>query len=239
MKDDPYTPNSMKLAGAGSDADGVGSRILEALEAERSSLAREIHDGLAQGLSNAIFEVEYIEKILDADPGLARAEIRVLRDQLQRQLEDVRAFMTQLRPPAVDEAELSDAIGAAVRQLEATLGLSATIDLAAGSGSLSDGQRMVVLRVAQEALQNVRKHGNAATVAVVTRSDHAAWVLEVRDDGQGFDPAAVAARDGRNLGLQFMRERAELIGAELDVRSGPKGGTVVRLSIPDRTRDGS
>ena len=58
------------------------------------------------------------------------------------------------------------------------------------------------------------------------------WVLEVRDDGRGFDPGAVAARGRRNYGLQFMRERAELIGARLDVRSRPDGGTVVRLAIP-------
>lgn len=239
MRDDPYTSTSMKPAGADSDADGVGTRILEALEAERARLAREIHDGPAQGLSNAIFEVEYIEKVIDADPGLARAELKVLRDRLGRQLEDVRAFMTQLRPPAVDEAGLSDAIGAAVRQLESSPGLSASIDLAAGTESLTDGQRIVVLRIAQEALQNVRKHAKAAKVTVVTRSGDAAWVLEVRDDGHGFDSAAGAARGGRNFGLQFMRERAELIGAQLDVRSGPNGGTVVRLSIPNEPAMGA
>jgi signal transduction histidine kinase len=176
--------------------------------------------------------VEYIEKILDADPDLARAELKVLGHQLRRQLEDVRAFITQLRPPAVDQAGLSDAIEAAVRQLEANPGLSASMDLAAGTGSLTDGQRIVVLRIAQEALQNVRKHAEAAHVAVVTRSDDAAWVLEVRDDGHGFDLGAGAARGGRNFGLQFMRERAELIGAQLDVRSGRDGGTIVRLAIP-------
>ena len=127
---------------------------------------------------------------------------------------------------------LSGAIGAP-SQLEANPGLSATIDLAAATGSLTDGQRIVVLRIAQEALQNVRKHAGAAQC----RGDHAlgrcsTWVLEVRDDGHGFDLGAGAARGGRNFGLQFMRERAELIGAQLDVRSGPEGGTVVRLAIP-------
>ena len=92
--------------------------------------------------------------------------------------------------------------------------------------------RTVALRVAQEALQNVRKHAGAANVSVATRLEDADWVMEVRDDGRGFDIGAVAARGRRNFGLQFMRERAELIGARLDVRSRLEGGTVVRLAIP-------
>jgi two-component system nitrate/nitrite sensor histidine kinase NarX len=86
--------------------------------------------------------------------------------------------------------------------------------------------------VAQEALQNVRKHAAATNVKVATRLDDDGWVLEVSDDGKGFDVGAVAARGRRNFGLQFMRERAELIGARFDVRSRPEGGTVVRLAIP-------
>jgi len=97
---------------------------------------------------------------------------------------------------------------------------------------MSDGQRTVALRVAQEALQNVRKHAAASHVVVATRRDGDGWVLEIRDDGRGFEIGAVAARGRRNFGLQFMRERAELIGARFDVRSRPDGGTIVRLAIP-------
>jgi signal transduction histidine kinase len=86
--------------------------------------------------------------------------------------------------------------------------------------------------VLQEALQNIRKHAKAQTIAVSTRVEGDEWVLEVRDDGRGFDVGAVAARGRRNFGLQFMRERAELIEGRLDVRSRPDGGTVVRLAIP-------
>jgi signal transduction histidine kinase len=67
---------------------------------------------------------------------------------------------------------------------------------------------------------------------VSTRIESSAWIVEVSDDGRGFDVSTVAARGRRNFGLQFMRERAELIGAKFEVRSGPGGGTVVSLSIP-------
>ena len=90
----------------------------------------------------------------------------------------------------------------------------------------------------QEALKNVRKHAAAATVVVSTDVADDAWTLEIRDDGRGFDVGAVAARGRRNFGLQFMRERAELIDARFDVRSLPDGGTVVRLEIPTGARTG-
>jgi signal transduction histidine kinase len=96
----------------------------------------------------------------------------------------------------------------------------------------------VALRVTQEALQNVRKHAAASTVVVSTDVADDAWALEIRDDGRGFDVGAVAARGRRNFGLQFMRERAELIDARFDVRSRTDGGTVVRLEIPTGARTG-
>ena len=206
-------------------------RIMEAQEAERSRLGQEIHDGPAQALANAIFQVEYIERVLDSDVPLAHTELGLLRELLRRELDDVRAFITQLRPATVDELGLDAAIVEAVDHLKALAGMTATTDLTGPAGVLTSGQRTVVLRIAQEALQNVRKHAGAGNVTVATRLQDGQWTLEVRDDGRGFDVGAVAARGRRNFGLQFMRERAELIGAQLDVRSRPEGGTVVRLAI--------
>ena len=207
-------------------------RIVEAQEAERSRLAQEIHDGPAQALSNTIFQVEYIERVIESDPLLARTELRFLRELLRRELGDVRAFISQLRPPLLDQLGLDGAINDTVEHMRTLTAIEITTELAAPTTVLSDGQRTVALRVAQEALQNVRKHAAATHVAVVTRFADGDWVLEVRDDGRGFDIGAVAARGRRNFGLQFMRERAELIGARFDVRSRPDGGTVVRLAIP-------
>ena len=207
-------------------------RIVEAQEAERSRLAQEIHDGPAQALSNTIFQVEYIERVIESDPMLARTELRLLRELLRRELGDVRAFISQLRPPMLDQLGLDGAIAESAEYTRTLTGIDVELDLAAPTDTLSDGQRTVVLRVTQEALQNVRKHASAGNVVVATRLDDDGWSLEVRDDGRGFDVGAVAARGRRNFGLQFMRERAELIGARFDVRSRPDGGTVVRLAIP-------
>jgi len=210
----------------------VRMRIVEAQEAERSRLAQEVHDGPAQSLTNAIFQVEYIERVLDQDGRLARTELRFLRELLRRELGDVRSFISQLRPPLLEHLGLDGAIRDSVDNLMALTGLPIEVQLAAPPDGLDDTGQTVVLRVVQEALQNVRKHAAATGVRVSTRLEDATWLLEVRDDGRGFDPTAVAVHGRRSFGLQFMRERADLIGARFEVRSRPDGGTVVRLAIP-------
>jgi two-component system sensor histidine kinase DegS len=210
----------------------VQMRIVEAQESERSRLAQEVHDGPAQTLSNAIFQVEYIERVIDTDLRAARTELRFLRDLLRRELGSVRTFISQLRPPVLDELGLEGAIADAIGRSTALTGLAISSDLTAPPDRLSGTQQTVVLRVLQEALQNVRKHGAASAVTVASAIDNGEWVLTVRDDGRGFDVGAVAARGRRNFGLQFMRERAELISASFEVHSRPDGGTIVRLSIP-------
>jgi two-component system, NarL family, sensor histidine kinase DegS len=218
------------------DADGLTSdvqmRIVEAQESERSRIAQEVHDGPAQVLSNAIFQVEYIERVIDTDQRAARTELRFLRDLLRRELGSVRTFISQLRPPVLDELGLDGAISDAIGRLTALTGLAISADLTAPPERLTGTQQTVVLRILQEALQNVRKHGAASAVTVATAIDADEWVLTVRDDGRGFDVGAVAARGRRNFGLQFMRERAELISARFEVHSRPDGGTLVRLGIP-------
>lgn len=210
----------------------VQMRIVEAQEAERSRLAQEVHDGPAQALSNAIFQVEYIERVLDQDIRLARTELRFLRDLLRRELGDVRGFIAQLRPPLLEQLGLEGAIGDIVATMAALTGLPIETSFGAPADHIDDAAQTVVLRVVQEALQNVRKHATASRVAVASRVTTDEWIIEIRDDGRGFDVGTVAARGRRNFGLQFMRERAELIGARFEVRSRPAGGTVVMVAIP-------
>ena len=219
---EPYTPNPMDAA----------AMVLEALDAERARIGREIHDGPAQALTNAIFEVDDIERLIERDPNAAMVGLRQLRALLRRELANVREFISELRPATDDAAGLDVALVDAVDGLRSATRMGVTTDLRAPSDRLDDRQRTVVLRVAQEDLQNVRKHAGASTVMVSTDVTGDEWTLEIRDDGRGFDMGTVANRGRRNFGMQVMNERAELIGARFDVRSRPDGGTVVRLSIP-------
>ena len=235
----PYTPDPRE---GGADAfvrDDIAATIIEALDAERARIGREIHDGPAQALANAIFLVDDIERQVQAEPADAIDGLRKLRSLLRREIANIRDFISELRPPMVDAAGLDVALRDAVESLRTTASLLITADLRAPSDQLDDRQRTVVLRVAQEALQNVRKHAGASTVSVVSEVADDGWTLEIRDDGRGFDMGTVAARGRRNFGMQVMHERAELIGARFDVRSRPDGGTVVRLAIPTGDRTGA
>ena len=223
---------TLLMEGGPSTASDFAMRIVEAQEAERSRLAQEVHDGPAQALANAIFQVEFIDRVIETDPPVARAELHHLRELLRRELGDVRSFISQLRPPLLEELGLDGSILDAVEHMRTLTGLPISVSLDAVANDLGAGRQTVVLRVVQEALQNVRKHAGATSASVATRTEGSDWIVEIRDDGRGFDVASVASRGRRNFGLQFMRERAELIGARLDVRSRPDGGTVVRLAIP-------
>jgi len=207
-------------------------RIVEAQEAERSRLAREVHDGPAQALANGIFQVEVVERLLDRDEALARAELKLLRDILNRELRSVRAYLSQLRPPLLADLGLSGAISDAAMQVGNIVGVAVAVELDDGLDQLPETTEIVILRVIQEALQNIRKHASPTSVRVRVVREGKAWTVEVRDDGRGFDPDAAPVSGRRNFGLQFMRERADLIGARFEVRSRPDLGTVVRMAIP-------
>jgi two-component system sensor histidine kinase DegS len=220
-----------EVADAGLATD-MQMRIVQAQEAERSRLAQEVHDGPAQALSNAIFQVEYIERVLNQDIRMAGSELRFLRELLRRELGEVRTFISQLRPPLLDELGLDGSIMDAVESMAALTGATVETELTAPGDLLNPTQQTAVLRIVQEALQNVRKHAGSSRTVVSTRLESDSWIVEISDNGRGFEVNAVAARGRRNFGLQFMRERAELVGATFEVRSRPGGGTVVGLSIP-------
>ncbi|MGZ6294918.1 MAG: sensor histidine kinase [Candidatus Limnocylindrales bacterium] len=212
--------------------------ILDAQEAERARLAQEIHDGPAQALANAIFQVDILQRTLERDPGAASDELRGLRDLLRRELADLRGFINQLRPPLLEELGLDRALSESAAQLAGAGGRAVEVDLRAPDDLLSEARQTVVLRVAQEALRNVRKHAEARRVRVSTRLETrddggpGHWILEVGDDGRGFEPPdRLSDGGGQHFGLRFMRERADMIGAQLTIEAAAGSGTIVRLTI--------
>ncbi|MDQ3870526.1 MAG: sensor histidine kinase, partial [Chloroflexota bacterium] len=211
-------------------------RILEAQESERARLAQEIHDGPAQALSNIVFRLELIDRMLESDGPGARQELHRLREVLQREMEEVRTFIHDLQSPLLGELGLNGAIRDSVEKGGVSNGPLVDLDLRAPEDALNEAQQTVVLRVAQEALRNVRKHAGASHAWVSTWLEgtgaSGSWVLEIRDDGTGFPAEDAMAQSGRgHFGLRFMRERAELVGGTLTIDSGPSAGTKVRLSI--------
>lgn len=246
-----YTRSSMKsgavgisrdvpLTGAPSDAPDSDTRVAMALlaahEQERSRLAEELHDGPAQALANAIFQAEIIDRALRDDPASARTEIIALRQMLERELDTLRGYINQLRPSLGEAAGLDDALRDSANAMSQRSGLPVDVRLEAPDDQLHEAAQTVVLRVAQEALRNISKHAGATrawvhTFVASTTGDRR-WVLEVGDDGRGFDLESVAANPNRrHFGLRFMRERSDLLGSQLTIQTSPAAGTVVRLTI--------
>jgi two-component system, NarL family, sensor histidine kinase DegS len=210
---------------------------LEAHEQERARLAEELHDGPAQALANAIFQTELVERALREDPIAAAAEVTRLRQMLQRELETLRAYISQMRPQLHEPDALEQALQDAATTLTEYTGIPVDVRLDAAGADLDVSARNVVLRVAQEALRNIGKHSGAQRAWVVTRHveqvGHGLWELEVGDDGRGIgDRPADDGQRRRHFGLRFMRERSDLLGAQLSIEPGPAAvGTVVRLRI--------
>ena len=227
---DPSAPEP-SLSEADSSPAAQTLRVIAAQEAERQRLAEDVHDGPAQVLTNAIFQVEYVDRVLESDPVVARSELAFLRNMLRDGLDEVRNFIATLRPPAVDMG-LAQGIRTAADEFEMRNGISVSVadSVDTVDEHLSPGAKTSVLRIIQEALQNVRKHAAATEVAIAIDGDH----LTIIDNGRGFDVMRLASGKTRNFGLQFMRERAELMGSALQIESRQGEGTRILLHLPGR-----
>ena len=207
-------------------------RIIQAHEQERLRLAREIHDGPAQILANAIFEMEYFERLLEREPASAKTQLAHLKRDMREGLTEVRRFIFDLRPPSLADMGLFVALRRYVADFEKHFGISADVELPDSIERLSATEEVALFRLAQEALQNVQKHAAASRVFVKGEIDSAMLKLVVEDNGRGFDLTRVASRHSHNLGLISMRERAELIGAQLQVTTAPGQGTRISVAVP-------
>ncbi len=202
-------------------------RVIAAQEAERLRLAEEVHDGPAQVLTNAIFQVEYLDRVLESEPVTARAELAFLRDMLREGLDEVRGFIAELRPPPSDLG-LGQGITAAAAEFSNRTGIRVAVDVPGIDARLTPDAKASVLRIIQEALQNVRKHAAASEVSIGLDGDR----LAIADNGRGFDVMRLASGATRNFGLQFMRQRAELMGSSLQIESRQGEGTRILVPLP-------
>jgi signal transduction histidine kinase len=192
--------------------------------AERERLARDIHDTLAQGFTSVLLLLEAAEAEKETEAAwrhVARAR-RTAKDNL----DEARALIAELAPPALRDASLPDALRVLVGRVGADLPTAPTLAVTGQPRPLPADQEVALLRVAQEALTNVRRHAAADEVAVELSYRDGGVALRVCDDGRGFDPAATTA----GFGLAGMRERVAQVGGVLAVRSG-QGGTTVSAEL--------
>jgi signal transduction histidine kinase len=194
--------------------------------AERARLAREIHDGLAQDLWLAKLTASKLARHLISDPeGLALCE-EVLRS-IDSGLAEARTAVLAMRPDTESALTLSELVERQAEEFSDRFGIRVDCHVENGQ-PIPSRVSIEILRVLQEALNNVRKHAHARRIVVRLEHRRVSLVLSVRDDGVGFDRAAV----GRGYGRQSMHERAQSIGARLHIASTRGRGTTVSLHVP-------
>ncbi|WP_309144282.1 sensor histidine kinase [Streptomyces sp. BR123] len=219
------------------------------ISAERERLAREIHDTLAQSLTSIISLVQAAESEVASRPERARSRLGLAGRVAQDSLAEARNFVSALTPPALRESSLVQAVRRQADLLKEETGLTVRCTARGEEQPLPMAVSVVLLRSAQEAFANVRKHArDARRVEVLVAYAPDAVRLVVRDDGAGFDADAGPAtadgqhtdRDGggrdtgeRNgFGLRGMRARVEEIGGMAEVSSSPGAGTVIEVTVP-------
>ena len=208
--------------------------VLDAQEAERARVARDLHDQIGQSLTSVLLGLRLVETSLERDEpdlGDARQRTAEVRELVTDALADVRQLAFDLRPTVLDDVGLVAALRRLTGDLAARHGFAVDLSL---DGVSEDGRfhtevETVVYRVVQEALTNVVRHARADHVSVRLAQDRACLRAVVSDDGAGFDPAATGRR---SLGLLGMRERATLVGGRVEVVSAPGAGTRMELEVP-------
>jgi signal transduction histidine kinase len=202
------------------------SRELSVLS-ERNRLALELHDAVSQKLFGLVLNAETVATLLERDLPAARDQVLELQELAREALDELRSLIFELRPPELERDGLCGALRKHVdvlRRVQPTpVELEGDLELEGDAGR--DGE---VYRIAQEALQNALRHAQATRIVVRLHSDDGRILLDVVDDGIGFDPDAIEVRS-RRLGLTSMEERAHRLGARLEIHSAKGEGTTVHL----------
>ncbi len=204
-----------------------------AATAERQRLSRDLHDSVTQSLYSVTMYAEAAVRLLDAgDTTTTAKHLRELRDTAQEALREMRLLIFELRPLALEKIGLVAALQARLESVEARGGTRTElqVDGVQGPDQVSRSVEEELYHIAQEALNNVLKHSHAEHVRVHLRFSDAETVLEIGDDGVGFAPGASSSVGG--LGLASLKERAQKIGARLNIESTPGSGTQIRVVVP-------
>jgi two-component system, NarL family, sensor kinase len=202
---------------------------MEASDAERRRIARDLHDSVVQDLAGTAFAVSAVSRSPET-PARARETLDGAGSSLRDSLKSLRSLLAEIHPPELRADDLAAAL-ADLTAPAAAAGAQASVSVE-GVETASDEKAALVWRVAQEAVRNALRHSGASTVAVTVRGDGRRLTLEVVDDGAGFDPSSV--RDPDRYGLRGLRSLVADNGGVLEFRSAPGDGTTVHMEVEAR-----
>ena len=199
-------------------------------EEERTHIARELHDGLGQALTALKFDLAWLAGRLSKTDEVLADKAQTISAQIDGTIKTVRRLSSELRPGMLDDFGLAASIESHAQEFEERTGIRCDVSQVEPEPALSRAQSIAVFRIFQETLTNVARHAQATQLAIRLSAADGRLCLQVRDNGRGLTPDALAG--SHSLGLLGMRERAELLDGMLDIASAPGAGTTVTVTIP-------
>jgi signal transduction histidine kinase len=218
-----------------SDLRELAGRLIYAQEEERSRLARELHDDLAQRLAVFAIDVGRLEQQLMDSPAPVREELREMKNGIVRISQDVHSLSRQLHPSILDDLGLIKAVESECTSFSRREGIEIGFNHENIPRGIPKDISLSLYRIIQEGLSNISKHACAEHISVSLKGTDHDVLLSVQDDGIGFDSAEAQKQPG--LGFSSMRERARLIHGEFSIQSQPERGTLITVRAP-LTREG-
>ena len=239
---DPYTTRVaetlhtlfLQLEERNRELHALSERAIDAQEEERRAIAQSLHDDTGQALSMLIIHLDRIDERIQPDQQELKKQVADARDLASNSLTELRRILSGLRPAILDDLGLVPAIRWFVRTNLEQVGIRVVIKAPGIPVELSPAITTTLFRIVQEAVSNIVRHAGAESVTIVLELDGEVVQLRIEDDGRGFNPG-VASRDAvelQRLGLLGIRERAELLGGEVEIESAPEKGTRLQVSIP-------
>ena len=224
-------PASGGSASSGAKGPSAGiEMIVNAQEAERQRLSRQMHDGPAQAMSNFILQTEIAMRLLDVDPVQAKEELGSLKTSAMGTFQKVRNFIFELRPMMLDDLGLIPTVRKYVDAYKEQTSLDVSLTITGSERRLEPYLEVMIFRAIQELMGNAARHSQATTLKVNLDMGNDLVRVSVDDNGKGFDPEVV--QGAGSLGLKLIRERAEMLGGLFEIDSAVGKGARIVFSVP-------
>ncbi len=230
----PGSDSGMSSAAANSAKEQMTGieMIVNAQEAERQRLSRQMHDGPAQALSNFILQTEIAMRLLDVDPVQAKEELGSLKTSAMSTFQKVRNFIFELRPMMLDDLGLVPTLRKYSDAFKEQSGMDVSVTVSGTERRLEPYLEVMIFRAVQELLGNASRHSQATMVKVHLDLGNEFLRVSVDDNGRGFDPESL--KDSNSLGLKLIRERSEMLGGKFEIDSAIGSGAKISFTVQAR-----
>jgi signal transduction histidine kinase len=223
-----------KLKATSEQLRALSASLQSAREEEGARIARELHDELGSALTSLRWSLDEIDSVLSKtnkdDADTLRGKIATMITLVASTLNTVRRISSELRPGILDDVGLIAAIEWEIHQFQTRTGIASYVDSLMENAHLTREQSTAIFRIFQEALTNVLRHAQSTRVDITIKEEEGDFVLTIRDNGRGITDEETAG--AKSLGLLGMRERAHLIGGEVNIAGVARQGTVVTVRVP-------